>query len=130
MPDQRPTINIDAPPGYQEIALDRHYDRPSAMIEKAPDPTDGAFDRLKAARDRQERHIAEAHERYRNLVVTVARAPIGLALLGTWKAELVGRILDYCTAVELIDVAENDATRARREMEGPATPTRPDEVTQ
>lgn len=130
MTTKRPPINLDAPPNYHELALDRAYDRRSAMLETAPDPTDGAYERLVAARRREERHIAEAHERYRSLVVTVARAPIGRALLGAWKTDLIRTILDYCAAVEAIDVAETDANRARREMDGPATATRPDEVTQ
>lgn len=130
MTTKRPPINLDAPPNYHELALDRAYDRRPALLEKAPDPTEGAIDRLKAARDRQERHISESHQRYRDLVQAVSRAPMGRALLGAWKADLVVRILDYCSAVEMIDVAENDATRARREMDGPATATRPDEVTQ
>lgn len=132
MPDQRPTINIDAPPGYQEIALDRHYDRASAMIEKAPDPTDGAYDRLRAARDREAHAKAMVDAAYRDLVMKVACAPgpeKNEMAIRLWASRLASLTAFYISEVLAVHAAQADANRALREM-SPAVPTRPDEVTQ
>lgn len=111
---------------------DEAYDRPSALLEPTPGPTEGAYDRLLAAREREDDHKYILEGRYRDLVQKVAFAPNAFYRddsVREWAASVATLVADYVAEIAAVHAARSDANRALREMRGPAVATRPDEAT-
>jgi len=111
---------------------DKAYDRHSALLEPAPDPTEGAYDRLVAAREREQCRKLVLEGRYRDLVQKVAFAPNAFYRddsVREWAASVATLTAAYVAEIAAVHAAQNDANRALREMRGPAVATRPDEAT-
>lgn len=119
MTPQRPQINFDAPPGYQEVALDRAYDRPSGMLERAPDVMP-PFDRLASARERQARADVRIAEARQALIVSAVTAPITGLRLDEWVDAHTRLMLALVAENNARVVADDDARRALAQMNGGA----------
>lgn len=107
---------------------DTAYDRPSALLEPAPDLTEGAYDRLRAAREREDYHRLTIEGAYRDVMTCAAYATQSASAVDDWAARLATAVGRYCAEVKAKQVASDDANRALREM-SPLIATRPDEAT-
>ncbi len=120
MTPERPPINFDAPPGYQELALDRAYDRPSGMLERAPDIVPPAFDRLTSARERQARADVRIAEARHMLVVSAVTAPTTETKLNEWADRHTDLMTALLAEIRARVIADDDARRALASMKGGA----------
>lgn len=98
----RPTINLDAPPGYHELHLDT------------------AYDRLAAARERQDRAEASIADAYRAFVLTAASIPTSGVNLDKWLDRHTEAMASVVAEIRARVVADDDAKHALAAMKGGA----------